>query len=80
MNERPLLQQTYLNFKLDFTATHQNLPNTDATVDELGYSRASTIVAYIVDQLRAELPAEMEQIVPATTSSLFNNLPKLKVD
>ena len=74
----PLLQQTWPNFKLDFTTSHQELRDIDVTVDELGFSSANAIVAQIVDQLRAELSIEMEaepHIVTTTPSPLSDNLP-----
>ena len=75
MNETPLLRQTWPNFKLDFTATHQELCGTDAIVDESGLSSANVIVAQIVDQLRAEVPTEIEQIITTTPPSFSDNLP-----
>ena len=75
---RPLLEQTWQNFKLEFTTAHQELRNTGATVDELGFSSANAIVAQIVDQIRAEVPIETEaepHVVTTTSSSLSDNLP-----
>ena len=60
VDETPLLQQTWPNFKLDFTTAHQELRNTDATVDKLGFSSANVIVAQIINQLRAGVPVEPE--------------------
>ena len=64
------LQQTWATFKIDFTTAHQEIRDTDATVDELGLSSANEILAQIVDQLRAEVPAEIEQIVTTTPPAL----------
>ena len=74
----PLLQQTWPNFKLDFTTAHQEQHDTDAIIDELGFSSANAIVAQILDQLRAEVPAETEaepHFVTITPSPLYDNLP-----
>ena len=74
---RPLLQQQWPKFKLDFTTAHQELRNTNTTVEKLGFSSVNTIVAQIVDQLRAEVPVESKiepQIVTTTPSSLYVNL------
>ena len=75
---RPLLQQTWPSFKLDFTPAHQELSDTDATVDELGFSSANAIVAQTVNQLRAEVPVKTEselQVVTTNSSPLSDNLP-----
>ena len=53
---RLFVEQTWANFKLNFTASHQELRDTDATVDGLGLSSVNMIVAHIVDQFRAEVP------------------------
>ena len=75
---RPLLEQTRQNFKLEFTTAHQELRDTNATVDEPGFSSANAIVAQTADQLRAEIPIETKSephVVTTTPSSLSDNLP-----
>ena len=42
--------------KQDFTEAHQELRDTDATVDELGFHSANALVAQIVEQLRDKVP------------------------
>ena len=74
----PLLQQTWPNLKLEFTTAHQELRNADATVDELDFLSANTIVIQIVNQLRAEVPVETEaepHVVTTNPSPLSDNLP-----
>ena len=74
---RPLLEQTWQNFKLEFTTAHQELRDTGATVDELGFSSANAIVAQIFDQIRAEAPIKTEvepHVITTTSSSLSYNL------
>ena len=76
--KRLLLQQMWPNCKLDFTTVHQELRDTDVTVDKLGFSSANAIIAQIVDQLRAEVLLESElepQIITTTPSSPSENLP-----
>ena len=48
------------NFKIEFTAAHQELRDTVATIDNLGFSSANAIIAQIVNQLRAEVLVETE--------------------
>ena len=75
---RLLRQQTWPSFNPDFTTVHQELRNTDTTVDELGFSSANVIAAQIVDQLRGEVPVKVNtelQIVMTTPYSLSDNLP-----
>ena len=72
---RPLLQQTWPNFKSYFTVAHQELRNTDVTVDELGFSGANAIASQIVYHLRPEVPTETEQIVTTTPPLLSDNIP-----
>ena len=45
-------RKTWPNMKQDFTEARQELRNTYARVDELGFHSASAIVAQIVEQLR----------------------------
>ena len=75
---RLLLQQTWSNFKLDFTTAHQDLRDTNSTVDKLGFSSANGIIAQIVNHLGAEVPVKIEsepQVVMTTPSLLSDNLP-----
>ena len=48
---RPFLEQTWVNFKIYFTTAHQELRDTDTTVDELDFHSVNAIVSKIVDQL-----------------------------
>ena len=45
-------EQTFANFKTHFTRAHVELRATDATVDELGYHTANSMVQQIVQELR----------------------------
>ena len=64
------------NFKLDFTAVHQKLRDTDATIDELGFISANSTFDHVVSQLRAEVPHESEsETVMITPLLLSENLP-----
>ena len=45
---------TWLNFINHFRTAHQELRDTDATIDELGYHSANAIVEQIVDRLQSE--------------------------
>ena len=75
---RPLLQQTWPNFKLELTTAHQELRDTHATVDEISFTSTNVIVAQIVNQLRgAEVPIETEpepHVATTTPSPLSDNL------
>ena len=48
------LDKTWTNFVDHFRTAHQELRDTDATVDELGYHSANAIVEQIVERLREE--------------------------
>ena len=79
---QPLLQQIWPSFKLYFTTAHQEVRDTEATIDELGFSSANAIVAQIVDQLRDEVPVEIEaepHVVTITPSPLSDNIPTANV-
>ena len=52
MDEKPRGRKTWPNFVLEFTEAHQELRDTDATVDDLGFHSANAIVPQIVEQLR----------------------------
>ena len=54
---RPQSEKTWINFKEAFLIAHQELRDTDATVDELGYHSDNEIVSQIVDQLRTSSKA-----------------------
>ena len=51
---KPQATKPWSNFIDHFRQAHQELRETDATVDELGYHSANAIVEQIVDQLRQE--------------------------
>ena len=51
-----------------FHTEHQELRDTDATIDELGYHSANVIVEQIVDRLQAEETEETENIQEAYQS------------
>ena len=75
---RSLLKQTWPNFKHNFGTAHQELRDTNTTVDELGFSSTNAIAAQIIDQLRAEVPVETKpepQVFTTTPSPLSDNLP-----
>ena len=72
---RPFVEQTWANFNPNFTATHQELRDTDTTVNELGFSSANAIVEKVVDQLRAEVPEVESEIVITKPLQPCNNLP-----
>ena len=55
---KPAADKTWLNFMTHFRQAHQELRDTDATVDELGYHSANAIVEQIVDRLRLENEVE----------------------
>ena len=48
-------EKTWPNMRQNFTDAHQELRNTDVTVDKLGFHIANAIVAQIVEQLREEV-------------------------
>ena len=48
----------WLNMKHNFTEVHQELCNTDATVDELGFHSENAIVGQIIEQLRDKVPTD----------------------
>ena len=50
--------------KQDFTEAHQELRDTDTTVNELGLHSVNAIVAQMVEQLRDEFPPD--NISPST--------------
>merc|ERR1719148_486318 len=56
---RPEVDETMANFKLTFTDAHQELRDTDASVDELGFHSANAIVEQIVQQLRTGIPNDV---------------------
>ena len=51
---KPQADKTWINFVTHFRQAHQELRDTDATIDELGYHSANAIVEQIVDRLREE--------------------------
>ena len=51
---KPAVDKTWVNFMDHFRTAHQELRDTDATIDELGYHSANTIVEQIVERLREE--------------------------
>ena len=46
--------KTWPNFVLTFTEAHQELRDTDTTMDELGFRSTNSIVFHIVEHLRNE--------------------------
>ena len=56
---RPDLEKTWPNFKHEFIEAHQELRNTYATMDELSFYIANTIVLHIFEQLRNKVPNEI---------------------
>ena len=72
------LDQMWPNFKQESTIAHQELRDTDATVEDLGFSSANAIVTQIVNQLRTEVPVETEvelHVVTTTPPPPSDNLP-----
>ena len=51
---KPLVDKTWVNFITHFRQAHQELRDTDASMEELGYQSANAIVEQIVDRLREE--------------------------
>ena len=51
---KPLVDKTWTNFMLHFRQAHQELRDTNASMEELGYQSANAIVEQIVDRLREE--------------------------
>ena len=60
---RPIVEQTWVNFKNNFTAPHQELRDMDTTVNELGFHITNAIVSQIIEKLRAEAPEETKYIL-----------------
>ena len=59
---KPPAEKTWLNFMTHFRQAHQELRDTDTSVEELGFQSANAIVEQIVDCLRTE----EESIVPSS--------------
>ena len=51
---KPVLNKTWPAFITHFRQAHQELRDTDSTIDQLGFQSANAIVEQIVDRLRAE--------------------------
>ena len=51
---KPIVKKTWLNFMAHFRQAHQELRDTDTSMEELGFQTANAIVAHIVDRLRVE--------------------------
>ena len=49
---KPTTDKTWTNFITHFRQAHQELRDTDATIDELGFQSANSIVEQIVERLR----------------------------
>ena len=60
MNKETRGCKTWPNFILSFTKAHQEIRDTDATVDELGFHSANAIVSQILEQLRKEYTPSAE--------------------
>ena len=65
---KPVVNKTWTNFMTHFRQAHQELRDTDTTIDELGYQSANVIVEQIVYRLRAvekdEDPGSLPHVPP----------------
>lgn len=65
MDEETNTRKTWANFMIHFRQAHQELRDTDTTIDELGFQNADAIVEQIVEALRgADDNAPDEHIPP----------------
>ena len=49
---KPSADKKWINFIDNFRQAHQELRNTDSTINELGFHNVNTIIEYIVDRLK----------------------------
>ena len=76
MKEEARGRETWPNLVLVFTEAHQQLVDTDATVDELGFHSANAIVSQIFNQFHNEYtppvytPTHPELCMPITEAPL----------
>ena len=54
-----IAEKTWVNFMAHFQQVHQELRDTDATIDQLGFESANSIVEKIVKLLRAD-----DEVIP----------------
>ena len=60
---KPENEKTWANFKTTFVEAHQELQDTDASVDELGFHSTNAIVDQIVQQLREDIPHDVPPLL-----------------
>ena len=66
---KSLVDKTWIHFMAHFRQAHQELRDTDASMEELGYQSANAIVEQIVDRLREE-DTNASPFAPCNTSLL----------
>ena len=62
MDEKARGRKTWPSFVLPYTEAHQEIRDTDTTVEEPSFHSANTIVSQIVDQLRNEYTSPTDTI------------------
>ena len=66
---KPIADKTWLNFMAHFRQAHQELRDTDTSMEELGYQSANALVEQIVERLREEddtiaSPTHPDYVIP----------------
>ena len=73
---KPTVDKTWLNFMAHFRQAHQELRDTDTSMEEIGFQTANAIVEQIVDRLRAEeVEGNMNMLPPGYEQNLVGPPP-----